>query len=400
LIFDPFLWFLCCFFLDVLHHDDGQGDEMALRSARLAQMESALAERQRPGELWEPLEGSDIRCTACAYECRLSDGAVGACRVRENRGGRLLVPAGYVSAAQVEPIEKKPLFHVAPGARTLSFGMLGCNMRCAYCQNWVVSQTLRDESAVSPLFPITAQELVARALRASAQVVIATYNEPLVTAEWLVDVFRAARQAGLGTGVVSNGTATPAVLEYLRPWVDFFRVDLKCMNEEGYRWLGGRLEHVLAGIRRIRQLGFWLEVVTPLIPGFNDAPEQIEISARFLAGVSTKIPWHITRFHGDYRMRDPRPTRPEDAARAAEIAKNAGLDHVYVGGFGGQAGALEDTWCPGCGDRLVRRAGYATLECRVSNDDRCPTCRRAIPGWWTLGIQSSSGNIPHAVVNV
>jgi pyruvate formate lyase activating enzyme len=222
-------------------------------------------------------------------------------------------------------------------------------------------------------------------------VLVSTYNEPLVTAEWLVEVFRAARRAGLGTGVVTNGSATPEVLAYLRPWVDYFRVDLKSFDDGKYRWLGGNLEHVLAGIRRIHALGFWLEVVTPLIPGFNDAPGEIEASARFLAGVSTEIPWHITGFHGDYRMRDPRVTEPEDAARAAEIARAAGLQYVYAGGFGGRAGRLEDTWCPSCGERLVERTGYATQACRVAADGRCPACGRHIAGRWGPAAGSEIG---------
>jgi pyruvate formate lyase activating enzyme len=337
------------------------------------------------GELWEPLEGGRVRCFACSLECSIPEGSPGVCKVRLNRGGELLVPWGYVAGAQVEPVEKKPFFHVLPGVRAFSFGMLGCDMHCAYCMNWVVSQSIRDPAAVAEPFRVTPEQLTAQALRHGAAVAVSTYNEPLVTAEWSVEVFRAARRAGLLTAFVSNGNATARALEYIRPWVNLYKVDLKCFDEEGYRRLGGRLEPVLETIRRLHQMGFWLEVVTLLVPGFNDGEDELRAAAEFLAGVSPDIPWHLTAYHREYRMREPRNTTADDLARAAEVAREAGLRYVYAGNLAGRVGELEDTRCGGCGETLVRRQGYKTTECRVGPGGLCPSCSRPVPGIWAVG---------------
>jgi pyruvate formate lyase activating enzyme len=262
--------------------------------------------------------------------------------------------------------------------------MLGCDMHCAYCMNWVVSQTLRDPEAVAAAMRVTPRQLAEQALGRGAALSVSTYNEPLVTAEWSVEVLRAAREAGLLTGFVSNGNATARALEYIRPWVDLYKVDLKCFDDEGYRRLGGRLYPVVETIRRLHRMGFWLEVVTLLVPGFNDGGDELRAAAEFLAGVSPDIPWHLTAYHGEYRMREPRNTTAEDLSRAAEIARAAGLRYVYAGNLAGRVGELEETRCGGCGDVLVRRRGYKTTECRVSPAGLCPACSRPVPGIWSV----------------
>ena len=198
------------------------------------------------------------------------------CKVRFNRGGTLYVPWGYVGGLQCDPIEKKPFFHAMPGALAFSFGMLGCDLHCSYCQNWVTSQALRDPQAVAPPTEVSPAQLVAAALDQGARVVVSTYNEPLITAEWAVAIFREARAAGLKTAFVSNGNGTPRVLEYVRPHLDFYKVDLKSFDDRHYRQLGGRLEPILDTIRRIHAMGSGLEIVTLLIPGFNDSPDEID----------------------------------------------------------------------------------------------------------------------------
>src|SRR6266699_2973249 len=259
-------------------------------------------ENVREGDLYEKLDRNRVRCFACGHCCPIPEGQPGVCKVRYNQGGTLYVPWGYVGGVQCDPIEKKPFFHAYPGALAYSFGMLGCDLHCGYCQNWVTSQALRDPTAVSPPLSATPETLVADALRQGARVLVSTYNEPLITSEWAVSVFREAKAAGLTTGYVSNGNATPQVLEYLRPWVDLYKVDLKSFDDRHYRQLGGRIAPILDTIRRLHEMGFWVEIVTLLIPGFNDSPDELERLTGFLAGVSPDIPWHVTAFHADYKM--------------------------------------------------------------------------------------------------
>ena len=235
-----------------------------------------LAQTTREGTLYDRLPDGRLRCYACGHCCPLPDGAIGVCKVRFNEGGRLRVPWGYVGGVQCDPIEKKPFFHAYPGALAYSFGMLGCDLHCGYCQNWVTSQALRDPQAVAPPLEASPEGLVADALRLGARVIVSTYNEPLITSEWAVAVFKEAKAAGLMTGYVSNGNGTPQVLEYLRPWVDLYKVDLKSFDDRHYRQLGGRLEPILDTIRRLHAMGFWVEIVTLLIPGFNDSPRRAD----------------------------------------------------------------------------------------------------------------------------
>lgn len=344
-----------------------------------------LDERTGRGELREILDGGWVRCRACAHRCLMAEGARGACRVRRNRGGELYVPFGYVSGAQCDPIEKKPFFHVRPGALAYSFGMLGCNLCCDYCQNWITSQALRDSG--SAVFPqeATAGGLVAAALDGGAGIVVSTYNEPLITGEWAAAVFREARAAGLLTGYVSNGFATPEAWDYIGPWLDLCKIDLKTFDESGYRRLGGGLEPVLDSIRTLFRRGVWVEVVTLLVPGFNDSDPQLRGMAEFIAGVSPDIPWHVTAFHPDYRMTDSRRTTPADFVRAAGIGRASGLRYVYAGNLPGRLGEWENTRCPGCGRLLIERRGYRITGRTLSAEGRCPSCGRAVPGRWREG---------------
>ncbi|MFQ5895378.1 MAG: radical SAM protein, partial [Nitrospinota bacterium] len=264
-----------------------------------------LDARTAEGALYERLEGSSLRCFACGHRCKVLEGRRGICKVRFNRGGALLVPRGYVAALQCDPTEKKPFFHVLPGSDTLTFGMLGCDYHCPYCQNWLTSQTIRDPLASFDRYQVRPEDLVEMGLDCGASLVGSSYNEPLITAEWAVDVFRVARQRGLSTAFISNGNATREVLEYLRPWVDGYKIDLKAMSQRGYRRLGGVLDRVLETIKMTVEMGFWVEVVTLVVPGFNDSPDELREAARFLVSVSRDVPWHVTAFHKDYKMTDP-----------------------------------------------------------------------------------------------
>jgi pyruvate formate lyase activating enzyme len=344
-------------------------------------LESFLRQHVREGELYERLDGEKVVCFACGHRCRILPGHRGVCRVRFNEGGKLFVPYGYVSGLQVDPIEKKPFFHALPGARALSFGMLGCDLHCAYCQNWITSQALRDERALGDASPVTPERLVELALEHGAKVVTSTYNEPLITAEWAAAVMRLARQHGLRGSFVSNGHGTREVLEYLRPFVDLFKVDLKSFRQSSYRELGGVLDRVLETIGNLVELGFWVEVVTLVVPGFNDSETELRDIARFLRGVSADIPWHVTAFHSDYRMMDRTATPASTLRRAREIGLEEGLRYVYAGNLPGMLEDAEDTRCHSCGELLVERFGFRVLTCRISKG-RCPRCQTVIPGIW------------------
>ncbi len=357
-----------------------------------------LADRVREADLWEPIEGTRIRCYACGHCCPIPEGQPGVCKVRFNRGGRLYAPWGYTGGVQCDPIEKKPFFHVRPGALAFSFGMLGCDLHCGYCQNWVTSQAIRDPRAVAGPRQATPESLARMAVEQGAEVVVSTYNEPLITSEWAVAVFREARAAGLLTGYVSNGNATPRVLEYLRPWCDLYKVDLKSFDDRRYRQLGGRLEPILDSIRRIHQMGFWLEIVTLVVPGFNDSDDELRRLGEFLAGVSADIPWHVTAFHKDYKMRDPDDTPVETLMRAAEIGRHAGLRHVYAGNLPGLVGDLENTRCASCGELLVERHGYWIRSYRLTVQGACPNCDAPAPGVWAERFRGQITSRPLVVL--
>ncbi len=334
-------------------------------------------------ELVEPISRDRLRCYACGHECPIPDGAIGVCKVRFNRGGRLHVPWGYVGGIQCDPVEKKPFFHARPGALAFSFGMLGCDLHCSYCQNWVTSQALRDPQAVAPPLDATPHALVSEATRLGARIVVSTYNEPLITSEWAVAIFKEARAAGLLTAYVSNGNGTRRVLEVIEPWVDLYKVDLKSFDDRHYRQLGGRLEPILFTIRTLHQMGVWLEIVTLLIPGFNDSEDELKRLTEFVAGVSPDIPWHVTAFHGDYKMTEPGNTTADMLVRASSIAAAAGLRYVYAGNLPGQVGALEDTHCPACNEILIERYGYLIRAYNLTPAGGCPSCGTRVPGLWS-----------------
>jgi len=338
-------------------------------------LEARLRALTMEGALYEKLPENKARCVACGHRCLIADGKAGVCRVRFNDGGTLRVPHGYAAG--------KPFYHALPGSEACSFGMLGCDFHCDYCQNWISSQTLRDAAAGAEVFEVSAAQIVETARRRGALSVSSTYNEPLITSEWAVEVFRTARQAGLATSFVSNGHGTREVVDYLRPWVDFYKVDLKTMNPANYRRLGGQLEPVLTTIRLLYERGFWVEVLTLVVPQFNDSEEELRDIARFIKSLSPDIPWHVTAFHGDYRMTGRRDTNARQVMRTAEIGREEGLRFVYAGNRPGGVGDWENTRCPGCSALLVERAGFTVVRNNLQGG-RCPKCGMGIPGVWTM----------------
>ena len=337
------------------------------------------------GSLYERLPDESVRCFACGHRCLIREGKRGICQVRFNEGGKFRVPWGYVAALQSDPIEKKPFFHVMPGSNALTFGMLGCDYHCGYCQNWLTSQALRDpasDKSINYVRKISPKEMVDAAKRTHASVVVSSYNEPLITSEWAVGIFKEAKAAGLMCAYVSNGNNTPEVMEYIRPFIAAYKVDLKSMNDKNYRKLGGVLQHTLDGIKRAHALGLWVEIVTLTIPGFNDSNEELWDAAKFIASVSKDIPWHVTAFHKDYKMTEPADTPARTLLRAAEIGREAGLHYIYSGNLPGRVEEYEDTFCSHCNAKLIERSSYVILEYHITASGQCPNCGTKVPGIW------------------
>jgi pyruvate formate lyase activating enzyme len=355
-------------------------------------LKTILKEYTKEGEVYQRLPDNKVRCYACGHRCLILPGLDGICRVRYNEGGRLLVPSGYVGAIQCDPTEKKPFFHAYPGSLALTFGMLGCDLHCAYCQNWVTSQALRDPKAVAPPIEVTPEELAAISRRYGARLLVSSYNEPLITTEWAIDVFKVAKSQGFVCGYVSNGNATPEVLDYIRPWVDLYKIDLKAFNDRSYRKLGGTLQNITDTVKMVYEREFWLEIVTLVIPGFNDSNDELRQAAEFIAGVSPDIPWHVTAFHQDYHMTSPDNTGIETLLRAAEIGVGAGLKYVYAGNLPGMVGTLENTYCSRCKALLIERYGFRVLRNELSGG-QCPSCGFILPGRWEQTSQPAVSSI-------
>ena len=344
-------------------------------------LKELLMQHIKEGELCRDIGDGRIECYACGHRCVIGEGKDGICRVRFNRGGKLYVPHGYFGSLQLDPVEKKPFFHALPGSLAMSFGMLGCDYHCSYCQNWVTSQAIRDPNAIAHPEILTPEDFVALAFQHNAKIVTSTYNEPLITSEWAVEIFKVAKRYGLVTSYVSNGNGTPEVLDYIRPWVDLYKVDLKGFNDRAYRKLGGLLQNVLDTIKLLHEKKFWIEIVTLLVPGFNDSEGEMIDIANFLVSVSPDIPWHVTAFHSDYKMMDIDNTPTQTLLRAAEIGYEAGLHYVYAGNIPGHVGRYENTYCPSCNALVIERWGFKILENLLKNGC-CPVCKAAIPGFW------------------
>lgn len=334
-------------------------------------------------ELVHVLKNQAVQCRVCEHYCTLRPGEWGRCGVRVNRDGKIyLAVYGDAVAAHVDPIEKKPLFHFLPGSKALSIGTYGCNMRCQGCQNWQISQVRQMEierhTGGETLLP---EQLVDSALRQHIASIAYTYNEPTVFFEYTLDVAKLARAQGIKNVYVSNGFMSPEALDHIGPYLDGINVDLKGFTESFYtEYSGARLEPVKRNIATIaRDTDIWIEVTTLIIPGLNDSDDELRAAAEWLASVDPAMPWHLSAFHPDYRMRDRLRTSTATLERAYEIGKTAGLQFVYVGNI--LDSQRESTHCPDCGERLVQRYGYHT-ETHWTTPGVCPQCNTVIPGVW------------------
>jgi pyruvate formate lyase activating enzyme len=259
--------------------------------------------------------------------------------------------------------------------------MIGCDYHCSFCQNWITSQALKEDAREVPIRLISAESIVAAARDAGAASICSTYNEPLISLEWAVEIFRLGREAGMASSFVSNGNATPEALARIEPWIDFYKVDLKAFNDRTYRRLGGRLEPVLETIRALNVMGKWVEIVTLLVPGMNDSDDELREIASFIADVSADIPWHVTAYRPEYRMSEPGPTPASTLLRAREIGRSFGLHHVYAGNLPGRVGETEHTFCPACGTVLIERQGFM-IRSNHMQGTRCPRCGTEVAGRW------------------
>jgi pyruvate formate lyase activating enzyme len=332
-----------------------------------------------PSLLATDLPDGAVRCGVCAHRCLVRPGRTGICGVRENRDGVLVATAyGAAVAVATDPIEKKPLFHVAPGSRAYSLATAGCPFHCVFCQNWEIAQGPRLGLRL-PAVPLPPEQAVAEALRQHVRSIAYTYVEPTVFLEYALAIARPARAAGLLNLFITDGYATPEAIELLAPVLDAANVDLKAFDDAFYRRrCGARLAHVLEAIEAYHRAGVWLEITTLVIPGENDDPAQLrELTAWLVATLGPEAPWHVSRFFPAFRMENRPPTPLTTLRMAADIGREAGLRHVYVGNA--PELGLEDTRCVGCGALLLARRGYHLIR-RLADDGTCPDCGRALAG--------------------
>ena len=336
---------------------------------------------------YEKLDGTKVHCGLCRFRCLIEDGRRGNCGVRENRGGILYTLVyGRAVAEQVDPIEKKPLFHFQPGSTSYSVATVGCNFHCSHCQNYSISKPVAENvsTAGNELPP---EEIVRKALASGCSSISYTYTEPTIFYEYAYDTAVLARRAGLKNVFVTNGYITPEALAHLSPWLDAANIDLKGYSEKFYREVvHARLAEVLDCIVDYKRRGIWLELTTLLIPGFNDSDLELTRLARFIADqVGVGTPWHVTQFYPTYKLTDVPRTPVETLRRARRIGLDAGLRYVYEGNIPGEGG--ENTYCPGCCDLLIRRYGFYIEENRIL-DGNCPACGTHIDGVELSGVLS------------
>lgn len=333
----------------------------------------------REALFYERGERGDVRCALCRFRCRIPDGGRGICSVRENRGGTLYTLVyGKAVADHVDPVEKKPLFHVLPGSLTYSIATVGCNFRCLHCQNYSISQPIHDRLKISGT-DLSPERIVENALSAGCKSISYTYTEPTIFYEYALDTAILAHRHGLKNIFVTNGYITPEALAHIAPYLDAANIDLKGFSERFYREVvHAMLDEVLASIIEYKRLGIWIELTTLIIPGMNDSDDDLNGIARFIAGkVGIDTPWHVTQFYPAYKLTTPSRTSVETLRRARQAGLDAGLRYVYEGNVAGEEG--ESTFCFGCGKLLVARSGF-----RVSTsflvEGRCPHCSIPLDG--------------------
>lgn len=334
----------------------------------------------KEARLWEKLDHQKVHCYLCAHGCKISESKFGVCGVRQNIQGTLnTMIYAEVIAANIDPIEKKPLYHFLPGSRSYSIATIGCNFKCGFCQNWQISQTSAKEGYVHSRREVQPAKVVEEAKKNECRSIAYTYTEPTIFFEYAFDTARLANEAGLYNVFVTNGYMTRQALDTIRPYLNAANVDLKSFSDDFYKKnCKARLQPVLDTISAMKSLGVWVEVTTLVIPGENDSDDGLRHIAEFLAGVDRMIPWHVSRFHPDYEFTDHKATPLETLHKAKEIGLQAGMNHIYLGNV--MEGA--NTFCYSCHRQIIERR-YMGLDNSQLKDDRCPYCGAAIAGVWS-----------------
>ncbi len=327
---------------------------------------------------YDSLADNKVQCGLCPHRCVIADGGFGVCGVRKNESGVLRhLYYGEVCAVNLDPIEKKPLYHFYPGAKTYSIALPGCNMRCPFCQNWQISQAVPGQKINTA--HILPEEIVGEAREQGSSIISYTYTEPIVSYEYVLECMRLAKRNGMKNVLVSNGNILEAPLNEMSDFLDAANIDLKCFTEEGYRYLGGDLKSVTDSIEFLHKKGVWLEVATLVVPGFNDSDEELSDIAQFIAGVSVDMPWHISAFYPTYKMMDRPPTDVQRIIGAEAIGRKAGINYIYPGNIAKEG----NTFCPKCGKMLIRRIGFVVTENYVTiTGGYCPQCKYTVAGRW------------------
>ena len=330
----------------------------------------------KEAQLYNRLEDQQVQCQLCAHYCRIPDGKFGFCQVRQNISG-ILYTHNYAKlvAANVDPVEKKPLYHFLPGTATFSIASVGCNFRCGFCQNWEISQVNSSGQHWGEDF--RADKVIKLAQQNNCRSIAYTYTEPTIYFEFVLETARLAKEAGLRNIFVTNGYLSQEAASLLSPYLDAANIDLKFFKEDSYqRICSAKLKPVLDSIQLLKAAGVWIEITTLIIPGENDTPEELTAIARFIASVNPNIPWHISRFHADYKFQEYAPTPERTLKLAYDLGIGQGLQHVYVGNFGSWG---QDTLCSVCRKLLIKREGLSILESHLAQN-KCVFCQAALAG--------------------
>ncbi len=332
----------------------------------------------RKAILFEKLDDEAVRCCLCAHRCVIRAGRRGICKVRENREGELYTLVyGNLVAENVDPIEKKPLYHFKPGSLSYSIATCGCNLACTHCQNYSISMEFTETGTIPGTYR-TAGQIVKSALASGCASISYTYTEPTIFAEFALDCFSECSEKGLSNVFVSNGFMTPEAVDLIAPGLDAANVDLKGASEDHYRTVcKGRLEPVLESIRALYAAGIWLEITTLLIPGLNDDDVSLDFISDFIASVDPEIPWHVSRYHPTYKMQDLPPTPLSSLKRALRHGDRAGLKNVYLGNVTNEP---DVTACSSCGRILLERSGFSLSRNNLTGEGTCPGCEAPFNG--------------------
>lgn len=330
--------------------------------------------------LYKKMEDKKVLCNLCSHHCLIADGKFGICNVRQNIEGILYTHSyGNLVSANIDPVEKKPIFHLLPGSISYSIATAGCNFRCNFCQNWQISQKKEADSlGVSP-FHMSPEKIIEEAKRSKCKSISYTYTEPTIFFEYALEIAKLAKNEGLYNVFVTNGFMTKECLDMLDGVLDAANVDLKSFSEDYYKKIcGARLKPVLESIEYMRKLNIWVEVTTLVVPTLNDSEKELKQIASFLAGIGKEIPWHISRFYPQYKIEDLAPTPLSALKKAYDIGKEAGLNYVYLGNVPGEG---ENTFCYDCNELLIERIGYFVKKNTI-DEGRCPKCKSKIHGTW------------------